>query len=57
MKACTEGMVRVREILTDGQAKEMVALSPAYIEDIAIGSRVSEDGKLHRVTERDLKEI
>ena len=59
MKAYTDALVKVREILTDEQARQVVALFPMYKEDIdyTIGTRVQLDGILYRVKEEELEAI
>ena len=59
MKAYTDALIKVREILTDEQARQVVALFPVYKDeaDYTIGTRVQLDGILYRVKEEELEAI
>ena len=59
MKAYTEAIVKVREILTDDQAREVISLFPAYKDGVeyAIGTRVQNNGILYRITEGGLEAV
>lgn len=59
MKAYTDALIKVREILTDEQARQVVALFPVYKDEVdyTIGTRVQLDGVLYRVKEEELEAI
>lgn len=59
MKALTEAVVKVRNLLTDEQAIEVPALYPAWKENVEYksGTRISYNGVLYKTIELHMSKL